>query len=63
MTESSERARLDLDEVRDWIAGDVDPRAAAELEALLGAARSGDAGAAAELAERFRAPLAFGTAG
>ena len=52
------------DEVRAWIADDVDPGAAAELQALLADAEA-DPGsaAAAELADRFRGPLAFGTAG
>jgi phosphomannomutase len=45
------------DEVRAWIADDVDPQAAAELRALL------DGGDEAELADRFSAPLMFGTAG
>ncbi len=44
-------------QVRAWIADDVDPAAAAELQALL------DAGDDANLADRFAAPLAFGTAG
>ncbi len=43
--------------VRAWIADDVDPTAGAELQALL------DAGDDTELADRFAAPLAFGTAG
>jgi phosphomannomutase len=45
------------DQVEAWIADDVDPAAAGELQALL------DAGADAELHDRFAAPLAFGTAG
>ncbi|HEU5267206.1 MAG TPA: phospho-sugar mutase [Jatrophihabitans sp.] len=45
------------DEVRAWIDDEVDPAAAAELQALL------DAGDETELADRFAAPLAFGTAG
>ncbi|MDQ6849867.1 MAG: phospho-sugar mutase [Actinomycetota bacterium] len=45
------------DEVSAWIADEVDPDAAAELQALL------DAGADAELADRFTGPLTFGTAG
>jgi phosphomannomutase len=45
------------EDVEAWIADDVDPDAAAELRALL------DDGDDAELADRFRAPLAFGTAG
>lgn len=43
--------------VEAWIAGEVDEAAAAELRALL------DAGDIAELTDRFRAPLTFGTAG
>ncbi len=45
------------DDVRRWIADEVDPAAAAQLQALL------DAGAVQELADRFAAPLVFGTAG
>jgi phosphomannomutase len=44
-------------EVEAWIADEVDPAAAAELQQLL------DAGADAELADRFAGPLGFGTAG
>jgi phosphomannomutase len=44
-------------DVEAWIADEVDPAAAAELQALL------DAGDDAELADRFAAPLEFGTAG
>jgi phosphomannomutase len=44
-------------DVEAWIADEVDPAAAAELQALL------DAGDQAELDERFGATLAFGTAG
>ncbi len=44
-------------EVEAWIADEVDPAAAAELTALL------DAGAQAELDDRFAGPLTFGTAG
>jgi phosphomannomutase len=44
-------------EVEAWIADEVDPAAAAELQALL------DAGDEAELDTRFAAPLTFGTAG
>src|SRR4249919_136414 len=40
-----------------WIADDVHPGDAAELQALV------DAGAWPELADRFSAPLTFGTAG
>lgn len=45
------------DDVRAWIADDVDDAAADELQALL------DAGDDAELADRFAGPLTFGTAG
>src|SRR4051794_40232975 len=44
-------------DVEAWIADDVDPAAAAELRALL------NVGNDAELADRFAAPLEFGTAG
>ena len=51
-------SRSDTDaEVAAWIADEVDPAAAAELQALL------DAGDDAELADRFSGPLTFGTAG
>jgi phosphomannomutase len=43
--------------VEAWIADEVDPAAAAELQALL------DAGDQTELDDRFAAPLTFGTAG
>jgi len=48
-----------IQQVRAWIAADPDPAARAELQSLLD---SGDL-AAAQLADRFVAPLAFGTAG
>ena len=44
-------------QVEAWIAEDPDPTTREELQALL------DAGDAAELADRFRGPLRFGTAG
>src|SRR3954470_6958534 len=43
--------------VQAWMDDDVDPAAVAELQALL------DAGADADLADRFSGPLVFGTAG
>ncbi len=46
--------------VADWIAADPDPRARTELQALLDA---GSPAALDQLAERFAAPLTFGTAG
>ncbi|WP_125610464.1 phospho-sugar mutase [Specibacter cremeus] len=48
---------------RQWAANDPDPATAAALRALVGAAQSGHAAAAAELADSFAGPLAFGTAG
>ena len=48
---------------RAWIAEDPDPATAAELTAALAAAESGDAGAAAEIADAFSGTLQFGTAG
>ena len=44
-------------EVEAWIADDVDPAAAEQLQSLL------DTGADDELADRFSGPLTFGTAG
>ena len=44
-------------DVSAWIADDVHPGDAAELQALV------DGGAWEQLADRFRAPLTFGTAG
>ena len=46
-----------VDRVRAWVDDDPDPRARAELTGLL------EAGDTDALAERFAAPLAFGTAG
>ncbi|MFI8594495.1 phospho-sugar mutase [Microbacterium sp. NPDC078428] len=46
-----------------WLAQDPDPQTRAELEALIAAADAGDAAASADLADRFGARLAFGTAG
>ncbi|MDN4479957.1 phospho-sugar mutase [Demequina muriae] len=46
-----------------WIADDPDATARAELEAVVAAHRAGDAEASADLADRFRGPLEFGTAG
>jgi phosphomannomutase len=47
---------------RAWLAADPDPETRAELAALIEVAAT-DAGAAAELAERFAGRLEFGTAG
>jgi len=46
-----------------WRADDPDAADRAELTALLSAADGGDAGAAADLADRFSGALEFGTAG
>src|SRR5690606_10968802 len=48
---------------RAWLAQDPDPQTRAELAALIDAAEDGDAAAAADLHDRFRTRLAFGTAG
>ncbi len=52
-----------LARTRDWIADDPDAHTRAELESLLAAAEAGDRTAAADLADRFRGFLQFGTAG
>ncbi|MPV51061.1 phospho-sugar mutase [Pseudactinotalea sp. HY160] len=49
--------------VRAWIDDDPDPGTAAELTDVLTRARAGDAGAEADLADRFAGLLQFGTAG
>ncbi|MDR0594035.1 MAG: phospho-sugar mutase [Bifidobacteriaceae bacterium] len=49
--------------VEAWIAADPDAASRDELTGLLQAAESGDESAAADLADAFKAPLAFGTAG
>jgi phosphomannomutase len=49
--------------VIDWIADDPDPTTRDQLADLLDRADEGDAAATAELADRFLAPLEFGTAG
>ena len=41
----------------------LEPELRAELEPIVAAAGSGDAGALAELEDRFAEPLAFGTGG
>ncbi len=46
-----------------WIADDPDPATARELSGLLAAWHAGDDDARADLADRFAAPLGFGTAG
>lgn len=54
---------FDREEVLRWIADDVNPADAATLRDLLDRADTGDQPAAADLADRFSAPLSFGTAG
>lgn len=49
--------------VKAWIADDPDERTAKEVTDLLRLAEDGDAGAKAELADRFDGELTFGTAG
>ena len=46
-----------------WMAQDPDPETRDELAAIVARVRAGDAPAAADLADRFDARLAFGTAG
>jgi len=52
-----------LEAARAWLAQDPDPVTRDELSALIDAASTGDASAAADLDDRFGARLAFGTAG
>jgi len=61
MPQSTDADRITLAEA--WIAQDPDPETRDELAALVERARSGDAAADADLADRFDARLAFGTAG
>lgn len=46
-----------------WIAQDPDPETRAELAGIVARVRDGDTAASADLADRFDARLAFGTAG
>ncbi|WP_454157845.1 phospho-sugar mutase [Microbacterium lacticum] len=52
-----------LDAARAWLAQDPDEVTRAELTTLIAEAEAGDAAASADLADRFGARLAFGTAG
>jgi phosphomannomutase len=52
-----------VESARAWIADDPDERTRAELEAVVAAADAGDADALADLEDRFRGTLQFGTAG
>ncbi|GAA3826951.1 phospho-sugar mutase [Nocardioides panacisoli] len=52
-----------LTRARSWLNEDPDPRTREELTQLLERVEDGDAEATAELADRFRGTLAFGTAG
>jgi phosphomannomutase len=61
MPQHTDAERIALAEA--WIAQDPDPETRDELAAIVAGARSGDAGAGAELADRFDGRLAFGTAG
>src|SRR5690349_904416 len=60
MTSSADNADL-LAAARAWLVEDPDPQTRSELEQLLATVEEG--GDLAELADAFRAPLAFGTAG
>ena len=60
-TNPADAERLALAEA--WIAQDPDAETRAELAALVEGARAGDRTASADLADRFDARLAFGTAG
>lgn len=52
-----------VDRARSWLAQDPDPDTRDELSHLLERSENGDAAASADLADRFLARLAFGTAG
>ncbi|AZS36119.1 putative phosphomannomutase [Microbacterium lemovicicum] len=52
-----------VDRARAWLAQDPDPDTRDELSHLLERSENGDAAASADLADRFSARLAFGTAG
>jgi phosphomannomutase len=52
-----------LERAHAWLAQDPDGETRSELRALIEAAEAGDAAAADDLADRFSARLAFGTAG
>jgi hypothetical protein len=55
---------MSLQAARDYLAAPhLEAELRAELEPLVKAAEGGDAGAAAELEDRFSEPLAFGTGG
>ena len=55
--------RADPPGQEEWLADDPDPATRADLQRLLDAAAAGDAEAQAEIADSFRGPLEFGTAG
>ncbi|MFE5672405.1 phospho-sugar mutase [Agromyces sp. NPDC056523] len=61
MPQSTDADRMALAEA--WIAQDPDPETRDELTALVEGARSGDAAAVSDLADRFDGRLEFGTAG
>ncbi|MGC4174624.1 phospho-sugar mutase [Demequina sp.] len=52
-----------LDTARRWVADDPDAATRAELEVVIAAAEGGDAAALADIEDRFRGTLEFGTAG
>ena len=47
----------------EWLADDPDPLTRTELQRLVDAAEAGDSAARTEIADAFRGPLTFGTAG
>ena len=51
------------DTARRWVEDDPDARSRAELEELIAAVEDGDEEALAELEDRFKGTLEFGTAG
>ena len=55
--------RLLFERAAHWLEHDPDKTTRQELEALLAEARGGDTRSLADLADRFRGPLEFGTAG
>lgn len=61
MPQLTDADRITLAEA--WIAQDPDPETRDELTAIVARVREGDAAASADLADRFDARLAFGTAG
>lgn len=55
--------KINTTEIEEWIAHDPQEETRAELSSLLARAKDGDTAAKDSLADRFRGPLQFGTAG